>query len=219
MALTTTEILLLLVVWGAYFVIHSVAASLTLKRWTARRLPNFMPGYRLTFNVLALVLLIPPLWLTWSLGGEPILEWRGAMAWLAWGLTLAGLLLFAVSLRFYDGAEFFGTRQLREGVRSVEDQERLHISPLHRHVRHPWYSIGLLLIWTRDMDGARLVAALAITAYFILGARLEESKLIAYHGERYRRYRRRVPGLIPLPWRRLTATQAARLEAGDLHSE
>jgi protein-S-isoprenylcysteine O-methyltransferase Ste14 len=210
-----TETLLLLVVWGLYFLCHSLAASLTLKGWVARRFAGLMPWYRLTFNALALILLIPPLWLTWSLQAEPLWQWQGGMAWLAWGLTLVAVLLFAISLRYYDGSEFFGTRQLREGVRSVEDQERLHISPLHRHVRHPWYSIGLLLIWTRDMDGARLVSALAITAYLVIGGWLEERKLIVYHGERYRRYRQRVPGLVPLPWRRLTPAEAASLERGD----
>jgi hypothetical protein len=91
----------------------------------------------------------------------------------------------------------------------VEDQERFYISPLHRFVRHPWYSLGLVLVWTRDMNGPLLLSASAITLYFIVGSRLEERKLLVYHGEAYRRYRARVPGLIPLPWRYLNR-QAAR---------
>ena len=40
---------------------------------------------------------------------------------------------------------------------------------------------------------------------------IEEHKLVRYYGEVYRRYRRQVPGLIPLPWRRLTEDQAREL--------
>jgi protein-S-isoprenylcysteine O-methyltransferase Ste14 len=63
------------------------------------------------------------------------------------------------------------------------------------------------------MDPAFLTTAAMITLYFIFGSRLEESKLLVYHGERYRSYRRQVPGLIPLPWRYLTRDQARDLTA------
>ena len=113
----------------------------------------------------------------------------------------------------YDGSEFLGLRQLRGGLTAVEDQERFNLSPLHRYVRHPWYSLGLVLVWTRDMDPAFLTTAVMITLYFVLGSRLEERKLLVYHGELYRSYRRRVPSLVPLPWRYLTREQARTLAA------
>jgi protein-S-isoprenylcysteine O-methyltransferase Ste14 len=97
----------------------------------------------------------------------------------------------------------------------VEDQERFYISPLHRWVRHPWYFLGLVILWTRDMDGVRLVSSLVISGYFVIGSRLEERKLLVYHGERYRRYCQQVAGLLPLPWRYLTARQAERLMGDD----
>jgi protein-S-isoprenylcysteine O-methyltransferase Ste14 len=198
--------------WAAYFVVHSLLASVRVKRWVAVRHPGWMRGYRLFFNVVAVVLVVPPLVLTFAWRGEPLWAWTGPWAWLANGLALAAAAGFVWSLRFYDSGEFLGLRQWRGRVRSVEDQERLHISPLHRFVRHPWYALGLVIVWTRDMDPAFLITALAITLYFVLGSRLEERKLIHYHGEAYRRYRRRVPGLLPLPWRVLSPAQAAELE-------
>jgi protein-S-isoprenylcysteine O-methyltransferase Ste14 len=126
-------------------------------------------------------------------------------------LAVAAALGFLWSLRWYDGSEFLGLRQWRRDLRAAEDQEGFHLSPLHRYVRHPWYSLGLVLVWTRDMDPAFLMTALMITLYFALGSRLEERKLLVYHGEIYRRYRRRVPGLIPIPWRYLTGQQARDL--------
>ena len=40
---------------------------------------------------------------------------------------------------------------------------------------------------------------------------MEEKKLLVYHGDTYRRYMARVPGLIPLPWKTLTAAEAKAL--------
>ncbi|WP_456448698.1 methyltransferase family protein, partial [Thiolapillus sp.] len=127
-------------------------------------------------------------------------------------LAVASLAGFLYSLRHYDGSEFLGLRQLRDGERRVEDQERFRISPLHRHVRHPWYFLGLILVWTRDMTAPMLLSSVMMTLYFIIGSLLEERKLLAYYGDAYAEYRKRVPGLFPLPWKRLTEERARELE-------
>jgi methanethiol S-methyltransferase len=211
MSLATIHLLALAATWIGYFVLHSTFASLGLKRWVARRFPAWMPGYRLGFNLLALLLLIPPAWLTFSYDGPPLWIWKGAWKWIANGLALAALAGFFWSLRYYDSREFLGLRQWERRERGVEDQEHLHISPLHRFVRHPWYSLGLVLIWTRDMNAALFLSHLAITAYFVIGSRLEERKLVIYHGTAYLRYQARVPALVPSPWHHLTPDEARRL--------
>ena len=205
---------LLVLAWLLYFGLHSLLASLWLKRRVARAHPDWMPAYRLFFNLFAPGLLLPPIALTyWDT--EPWLwAWTGPGWWLANGFAMAALFGFLWSLRWYDSSEFLGLRQWRGGLTSVEDQESFQLSPLHRFVRHPWYSLGLVLVWTRNMDPAFLVTAVMISLYFILGSRLEERKLLVYHGEVYRRYRRLVPGLIPLPWRYLTREQAQGLATG-----
>lgn len=203
------------VVWLLYGALHSFTASLWLKRRVARRWPACMPLYRLTFNLLSVVTLIPPLLLIYLWHGDYLWQWTGIGWWIANGLALAALAGFAWSMRYYDGGEFSGLRQWRERVVRVEDQEHFHISPLHRFVRHPWYALGLVILWTRDMDGVLLLSSLMMTGYFVLGLSLEERKLLIYHGDLYRRYRQRVPALVPLPWRYLNADQARRLVAGD----
>jgi len=205
--------MLLVGLWLGYFILHSLLASLGAKKWVARRWPRGMTLYRLGFNLLAILLLLPPLWLTFALDGPDLWRWQGPWAWLAHLLALGALAGFFWSLRYYDGSEFLGLRQWRRGQRQVEDQESFYISPLHRFVRHPWYSLGLLLIWSRDMNGPMLVSAVTISLYFMVGSLLEERKLLVYHGEVYRRYRAQVPGLIPLPWRYLDREAAQELVA------
>jgi protein-S-isoprenylcysteine O-methyltransferase Ste14 len=204
-------LLLLGVLWLLYFASHSMLASVWLKRQVARRWPGLMPAYRLLFNLLALLLLLAPVAMMHHLRGEPLWQWGGLWGWVANALALLALLGVIWSLRYYDGREFLGLRQWQMRARSVEDQEAFHLSPLHRFVRHPWYSLALVLIWTREMDPALLLTALLVTLYFVVGSRLEERKLMAYHGEIYRRYRERVPALAPLPWRYLSKASATQL--------
>ena len=205
------DIVLLSLCWIGYFALHSALASLAVKRWVASAWPNLMPYYRLTFNILASLLILPILWLTYHDSAPMLWRWQGIAAWLANGLALAAILGFWFSLKSYDMQEFLGLRQLQLHVRKVEDQEHFHLSPFHRFVRHPLYFFGLVLIWTRDMSVTTLLSSVFITLYFIAGSWLEEKKLLVYHGDTYRRYMARVPGLIPLPWKFLTAEEAEAL--------
>jgi len=214
MTLSTAQIATLGVAWLAYAAVHSLLASLAVKRWFARRFPGAMPGYRLGFNLVALVLLVPPLWLTFEWRGPQLWRWSGGGAWLANALALAALAGFVWSLRYYDMKVFAGTSQWRAGDAAAEEHGALRLSPLHRYVRHPWYALALVILWTRDMDEARLVGTICITLYFWLGSRLEERKLLVFHGDAYARYRRRVNGLVPWPGRILGAADAEELVRG-----
>ena len=216
--MTANELLLLFLAWMLYFVLHSILASLLVKTWVARRWSGLMPWYRLFFNASAIILILPPLYMTFSAPGEPLWAWRGGWFYLANGIALLAVFGFFYSLRYYDGSEFIGLRQLRERQQRVEDQESFRLSPLHYYVRHPWYSLGLVLIWTRDMPPAMLVTAVSATLYFVIGAYLEERKLVVYYGDAYRQYQQRVPALIPLPWRRLDRQSAERLTHQARHA-
>ena len=205
------DIVLLAFCWIGYFALHSALASLAIKRRVAATWPQLMPYYRLTFNILASLLIVPISWLTYHDPGPILWRWQGAAAWLANGLALAAIFGFWLSLKSYDMQEFLGLRQLQLNVRKVEDQEHFHLSLFHRYVRHPWYFFGLVLIWTRDMHATMLLSGVFITLYFVIGSRMEEKKLLVYHGDTYRRYMARVPGLIPLPWKTLTVEEARAL--------
>ena len=151
--------------WIAYAALHSLLAALAVKAWVTRRWPAFAPYYRLAFNALAVVLLLPLAWATYAIPGEWLWRWTGPAAWLANGLALAALAGFAFSSGTYDMGEFLGLRPWREKRADAVEHEGFRISPLHRFVRHPWYALGLVLIWTRDMNAPLLVSAGAITLY------------------------------------------------------
>lgn len=197
--------------WLAYFSIHSLLASRTVKQWVATHRPALVPAYRLFYNFLAVTLLLPLLWLTYRFRGTPVWAWTGAWAYLADGLLLTALVGFLWSLRYYDMQIFLGLRQWRERVTDPGEPGPLCLSPLHRYVRHPWYTLGLMIVWTRDMDAVWLISAVAITGYFLVGSRLEERKLLLQYGEAYRLYRDRVPAFLPWIGRALSRAEAQQL--------
>ncbi len=203
--------LLILSVFVAYFVFHSLMASIMVKQWVAGHWPGFMPYYRLLFNALAIILSIPLVILTFLYPGEPIWQWHGTGFYLTSVLALLAVAGFVSSLKHYDLSEFWGTRQVREGNKSVHDQEQFQISPFHRYVRHPWYFFSLVIIWTRDIYSVQLDVYLLLSCYFIYGSWLEEKKLLAYHGEVYKKYQQKVAGVFPLPWKILSRQEAQQL--------
>ncbi|MFT6916526.1 MAG: protein-S-isoprenylcysteine O-methyltransferase Ste14 [Motiliproteus sp.] len=218
----STELMLLGLYLLGYCCLHSWLASLGCKAWCAARWPAAMRAYRLVFNLSALLLLIPVVVLLDAAAGPKLWQWTGASAWLVNGLALAALLAFVHSLRDYDLSQFSGSAQWRQLPLDPEQldyeqldperQARFHLGWWHRWVRHPWYFFALVILWSREPDVAQLLTGLLLTLYLVLGSRLEERKLRLQFGEAYRHYCRRVPGLFPLPWRRLSAAQARELE-------
>lgn len=213
MHLSVLQLAVIVSGWALYALIHSLLASMAVKRRIAARWPGALRGYRLAFNALSLLLLLPLLAALIAWRGPLLWAWSGPWAWVADGLALVALAGFVWSLRYYDAGVFSGLAQWREGRAGVDDGERFTLSPLHRYVRHPWYALALVILWTRDMDEVRLVSAICISLYLWLGSLLEERKLLAVHGDVYARYRRRVNGLIPWPGRVLDAAEARALVA------
>ena len=205
------QYLLVIGLFLAYFLLHSLLASIMVKQWISIKWPAIMPFYRLLFNALAIVLCIPLLLVMFLYPGEILWQWQGIGFLITSAIAILALFGFVVSLQYYDLSEFWGWRQLKEKNSAVHDQENFCISPFHRYVRHPWYFFALVLIWTRDVSTVQFLVYALVTAYFLLGSILEERKLVVYHGEVYKKYQQKVSGIIPLPWKTLSKHQAEQL--------
>ncbi len=179
--------------WIAYGAIHSLLASREIKAWVARTFPVAARRYRAIYNTLAVITLVPVLVFASRAETECLWTWSGPWHVVSIAIAIAAAIGFLYSLRSYNMLAFFG---LRTGARP----SRLATTGLHAWVRHPWYSLALAVIWTRDMNTIFLIEAAVITSYIVIGSRLEERRLMHEFGDAYARYRETVPALIPRPW-------------------
>ena len=91
-------------------------------------------------------------------------------------------------------------RQLFVGHAVLSGQE-LVTGGAYAHVRHPVY-LGGIVIWCGLSACFLNVAAAAVTVLYVIPAyllymRSEEQMMLASFGDSYRRYKRRVPMLLP----------------------
>jgi len=159
--------------------------------------------YRLIFNIVSAVTLIPLALFEYSLLTDPVFRWQGVLLWVRLLMLGLAFLLFALGAAAYDLPAFLGVRQLRGGHEDSKTLGKgLRKDGILGVVRHPWYSGSILLIWAWDLCPAMIVSGVVLTAYVVIGAWLEERKLVAAFGDEYRRYQEEVSMLVPLRWLR-----------------
>lgn len=184
---------------AVYGGLHSFLASRHVKEWSRQAFGAAADRwYRLIFNLLGGLTFLPVLAVPVLLPGRLLYSVGPPWLWLLVGLQLAAILLLWIGIRQTGALEFLGLSQLLD----LEQQPRGFVaSGLYKWMRHPLYSAGLLFIWALPrMTTSLLALNLSITAYLYLGSLHEERRLLAEFGERYARYQRRVPRLIPWRW-------------------
>jgi protein-S-isoprenylcysteine O-methyltransferase Ste14 len=181
---------------------HSVMARPTFKRWFTRLVPE--SAERSTYVLFSSLALIALFALWQPLGGtvweitDPI--WRGVMYaafGFGWGLVL-------VSTFLINHFDLFGLRQVWLQLRGKPYTHLKFGTPgPYKLIRHPLYLGWFFAFWaTPVMTATHLLFALMTTAYILVAIQLEERDLVAALGDDYRRYRERVPMIIPFFKRR-----------------
>ena len=187
---------------GLFALQHSVMARSGFKRWWTCFVPWAVE--RSTY-VLAATLLLALLILQWRPIPAPIWTVSNHTA----ALTLivvgaAGWLLLLISTFLINHFELFGLHQVcAYGLGRPFTPPSFKTPALYRIVRHPIYLGFILAFWaTPHMTAGHLLFAIATTAYIFIGVFFEERDLIARFGDEYRRYRKRVPMIVPFTGRR-----------------
>ncbi len=181
---------LLAAAWIVWFASWMLAAS-----WSARTVKRATSRTELTHR---LIILAGLLLIGFRVGRRPAWPIQNNAAWALAGIAIAGL-LFTWWARIHLGPLWSGRTTRKEGHRIVETGP-------YALVRHPIYT-GLIVALlataaARARETSLAGAALATLGYW-LKARAEEEFLANELGpEAYADYRRRVPMLVPLPWRR-----------------
>ncbi len=182
---------------AAFALQHSVMARPGFKKWWTRFVPE--PVERSTYCLFSSVALIA-LFAFWQpMGGViwDVSSTAGRTALIAIGLS--GWLLVLVATFLINHFDLFGLRQVWLYLRGKPYTSlRFQTPGPYRLVRHPLYVGWLLAFWgAPTMTFAHLVFAVTCSLYILVAIRFEERDLVTSLGEDYRRYRRRVPMLVP----------------------
>lgn len=183
--------------WIAWCVVHSLLNSEGPIGKT--RLVNvyLRPYYRLLYSVVAVGTLAFVLWLIPTEGEAPIWSWHGPLRWVQvifWTIAAA---MFYFSFKWINVWRFLGLRALGIGSRRRGPETGLITWGIYGVIRHPQFLAGLIILWSRDLTDNALVTNAVLSLYLIVGARIEEKRLLGKYGDEFRKYMSEVPGFIP----------------------
>jgi methanethiol S-methyltransferase len=195
MASALTIDVLLLVLFGVQ---HSVMARPAFKRVWTRIVPE--PIERATYVLMSCVVTVVLMWQWRAIDGVVWSAEHALLRGVMWALFAAGWLLVPLVSLMINHFDLFGTRQVWLHLRGREYEALEFRTPyLYKHMRHPLYVGWMIAFWaTPTMTIGHLVFAAVLTGYMILAAAVfEERDLVAYFGDKYESYRRRVPMFVP----------------------
>jgi protein-S-isoprenylcysteine O-methyltransferase Ste14 len=191
---------------GLFGVQHSLMARAGWKRWWISIVPPSIE--RSLYVLLASGILLALFWM-WRPIPTTIWEFSNPLFRASiYGVCLAGWAIVALATFQIDHFDLFGLRQVWRATSNQPQVAPKFRAPfLYRIVRHPLMSGFLLAFWaTPVMTVDRLVFALGMSLYILIGLAFEERALRREFGPIYEKYEAAVPRLIPFPMKRRTGS-------------
>jgi protein-S-isoprenylcysteine O-methyltransferase Ste14 len=189
------KLLLIALCWVFFGTLHSALLHMPTKERIQEYLEIDDQSYRLMYSLVSVLSLFIATAITLFTNGTFVKQPDG-FTYLGGGLLILGsLYLLRKSFKNYSLMIFIGLQP--------DNVKKLEISGMNRFVRHPLYLssilllIGIIVFWPSDVV---ITACVVMMVYTVIGARLEERKLINQFGKEYTDYMKEVPGLIPRFW-------------------
>ncbi len=198
------NVVLLSVLWIVWCTMHSVFIAPSMLARIKTHASSLTRYYRLLYNALSLITLIPLIIVTKMAGGPVVVSWEGYSIVLRVLLLVVALLLFRGGAQKYDVQYFLGLKQLQTGEEHLllSEQEEFAATGILGITRHPWYFGSLLFLWSMlsEYPLPVFLAVCILSVYLVVGTLLEERKIVAQYGDSYCRYRQQVSMLFPWKW-------------------
>jgi protein-S-isoprenylcysteine O-methyltransferase Ste14 len=178
-----------------FAIIHSFLAMDHTKKEARKLLGKRYRYYRLLYSLISIPLFAPAfiVWMTYSNTTPVVYTISHNLYPVVTLFRLCALGIFGYAAMQKDVLEFIGIKSQKKNV--------LVTGKVYGIVRHPLYSAGILLLVTQmDMTLLDLTAVVLVTAYSVIGAFIEEKRLLSVFGDEYRKYRQQVSMFIPMKW-------------------
>jgi methanethiol S-methyltransferase len=144
--ITFMKYFLLSLLVTAWCVLHSAMISKPVTEYLQRRLGTTFRFYRLFYNLVSLITLVPVFLFVSSVRIEPIFRWDGPLRIIRILLLGTAALLFFLGVSRYDGSRLLGIKQIREKALEKELSDAGEMTG---------YSYHLLLRPNRPFDNLR----------------------------------------------------------------
>lgn len=189
----------LALLWTAWCALHSLLISRKAHRLADNILGRSRGAYRLAYVLFSSITLAPVLWYQFLLPEKLLLQPNLPVRFMQAAMLFYGFLMFYFGARVYDMRYFLGITQWLDSTTSEKTAPLpFHTDGILAHVRHPWYSGGIAIVWGfGSITDVYLLTRIILTGYFIIGTYLEEKRLRAELGDAYREYTTKVPALFP----------------------
>lgn len=199
-----SEILIIILLFAAYGLIHSFLASNGFKEFLVSKIGNKIAFYRFGYNVFAFLSLI----LIYDISPKPndiIFDLKFPFDIIMVLLQLCAFAGILWAFKYICFKEFIGINQIKRyfnnnyNSKTLDEEMTLRIEGPYKFSRHPIYLFSILFLLLRPvMDVFYLVFVLNIILYFYIGSIFEENKLIKIFGEEYKAYQKNVSRIFPI---------------------
>jgi protein-S-isoprenylcysteine O-methyltransferase Ste14 len=186
-------ILLAGLIYGA---IHSTFTSAPVKKWITVQLGLENPyAYRLVYVLQSIFFTLIYLYIVFFLPDANLYVIPTPWVFLTTIIEAAAAVCAFLSLMQTGILAFLG---LSAFVKGKATPDHLKTDGFYRYMRHPLYFFSLLVIWLLPfMTWNILGFNIGVSVYMIMGAMLEERKLIREYGNEYLEYQKQVPAFWP----------------------
>jgi protein-S-isoprenylcysteine O-methyltransferase Ste14 len=181
-----------------YFLFFAIIHSFLAMDFTKNKAEKLGKGYRyyrIIYTLISIPLFAPAfiVWITYSNSTPVVYSIPQNLYPVVILIRLAALGMFGYVFLQIDFLEFIGMKRQKKNV--------LITGGAYGIVRHPLYTAGILLLITKmEMTLLDITVILLVAVYLIIGAFIEERRLLSTYGDEYRKYQQRVSMFIPAKW-------------------
>lgn len=189
--------ILLCLLWVTWCFLHSFFSATKTTVWFRSRLENKFIYYRICYNIISLITVLPLLYWQGNIAGPVVIPLSPLMKIMKFITAISAIIIISGSFLSFDSGEFLGIRQItnkKEGQKALISRNGFYGA-----VRHPMYLAGVIFFLALMTDAmlSQFLGYLILAIYMMIGTLLEDRRLARELGEPYKTYQKEVPMLLP----------------------